>query len=159
MRKATLVSLAIFWVLCGKASAQRLDEIFKYKNIFDGKEVEVEGVLIGDIIKKRESVFVNLKSGSYFIGLYIPYAQAKEIKFSRRFSQEPDYVKVRGVFHKECPQHLGATDIHVEELTVLKRGRRVMFPFPKEKLIFVYILGGVALFFAVINLFRRHARR
>ena len=48
-------------------------------------------------------------------GLALPQVSAGYYQFG-------DTIRVKGIFHKNCPEHNGESDIHAQALAVIKKG-------------------------------------
>ena len=132
--------------------AHTLKEIFRDKDYFDKKIVTIEGELVGDIIKKQGGVIVNLKEGHQFIGLYIPYSLASKINYTRKYLTIGDRVRIKGIFNKECPLHFGEQDIHVQELEVVRKGKKLKETVVFPKKITALLLSIITLILGVFYL-------
>jgi len=113
--------------------------------LFNGRIVQVEGELVGDIIEGRDGFWVNLLDSETAIGVWCPSAEKSKIRFLGRYKVQGDYVRVIGVFHRQCGQHAGDIDIHANSIDVLQQGYEVSEEIPLEKVFFAIFLGIVSL--------------
>ena len=123
--KVTFVVLA-FIFFAGKGYSQAVESILKHKDFFDRKSVSVEGEVVGDIIKRGNHSIVNLKDGSFFIGLVLTPEQVHSIEFTRTSQSRGDLVKAEGIFYKEYPELSGESIISVKDLVVVKLLHRLL---------------------------------
>lgn len=114
-------------------------------SLFDGKIVEIEGELVGDIIESKDGFWVNVLDSKSVIGVWCLPGEKEKIKFLGRYGIKGDYVRVKGVFHKECVQHTGDRDIHAGSIDILKQGHKVSEEIPLDKVLFAIFLGVVSL--------------
>ncbi|KPK98723.1 MAG: hypothetical protein AMJ95_02885 [Omnitrophica WOR_2 bacterium SM23_72] len=101
------------------------EDLIKNAWEYDGKTVVYEGEVIGDIMRRKEFAWVNVKEGKSAIGIWVPHALLQDVAYSGSYKSKGDTVKVRGIFHRACPEHGGDLDIHAEALSVTSRGRTV----------------------------------
>lgn len=111
-------------VFTGAASAQpvSLKEILSSSAKFDGEIVEVEGEVIGDLIKDKDGAWINILSENNNIGIFSSDSRLdKAINFWGSYKENGDIVKIRGRFYNRCRRHQ-ERDIHAESITVVKKG-------------------------------------
>ncbi|MCM8788323.1 MAG: hypothetical protein NC907_00865 [Candidatus Omnitrophica bacterium] len=144
-------------IICGiTAIAQTLPAIVGNPDIFNEKSVIVKGELIGDIFDGRDGFWVNLLDSEIAIGIWFPKKEKEKIKFLGRYGIEGDFVKITGVFYKQCIQHKGDMDIHANSLEILKMGSKKDEKLPQSKIIFAFFLGIISLAaIGVLHLFSR----
>ncbi|MCM8758290.1 MAG: DNA-binding protein [Candidatus Omnitrophica bacterium] len=138
-------TLLVLLLLSAISKAQTLKALISSPDMFDGKVVIVQGELIGDIFSGRDGFWVNILDSGTAIGLWVPESEKNKIKFLGRYGIEGDYVKITGIFHKQCVQHAGDMDIHVSCFEIIKRGSYKKEQLPLEKIIFAFSLGIVSL--------------
>jgi len=147
MRKIMLVFM--FFVLT--VFAQNIisgKELFEKSKLLNNKKVIVIGECIGDIIKYKDDIWVNIKTqDGYFIGVVLNEKEAEKIKYLGRYRVKGDIIKVVGIFHANCPVHFGEMDIHSNEINVLQRGEICEEKIQKKKVFFSLILSFTILFF------------
>lgn len=142
-----ILRIMIFCLFCfwAGASAQTISALVNSPEKFDGKLVEVEGELIGDIISGKGGFWVNLLNSDRSIGIWLPDKEKEKIKFLGRYGIQGDFVKITGIFHHYCIEHKGDCDIHVLSLEIVKEGSEKQENLPVEKVIFAFSLGIVSL--------------
>ncbi len=89
---------------------------------FDGKEVVVEGEVIGDIMVRGAYAWVSVLDAGVAIGVWVPVAQTRDIVSTGSYGSQGDRVRVVGVFHRVCPEHGGDMDIHAQACTKVASG-------------------------------------
>ncbi len=123
-------------------------ELLEKSKLFDNKKVVVIGECIGDIIKYKDDIWVNIKTqDGYFIGVVLNEKEAKKIKYLGRYRVKGDIIKVVGIFHANCPVHFGEMDIHSNKIEVLQRGEIYEEKIQKKKVFLSLILSFTILFF------------
>jgi len=119
---------------------------------YDGKEVTIEGEVVGDIMIRGQSAWItvnddpysriSLEEGGSFkglsnigIGVWAQKEQVDDIKVLGGYKNKGDIVIVRGVFHRACHEHGGDTDIHAISIEVRKQGYPFRHPIQWWKLL------------------------
>lgn len=134
-------------------------ELIENAKEYDKKVVIYEGEVIGDIMERGEFAWINLHDGNYAIGVWIKKDMAKVIEYRGSYRFKGDWVRVKGIFNRICPEHGGNLDIHAFSLERIESGRET-----KERLVFPKLnlslnLGGVLLCLIILNLFLRRQRK
>lgn len=126
------------------------DDLINNAKHYDKKEVVYSGEVIGDIMERGENVWVNISDGSNAIGVWMTKGDAKEIKYTGKYSFIGDTVKVTGIFNRACPEHGGDLDIHSSKIEIIKQGFATA-----KKINYIYIIISAILLAAalVLNLF------
>ncbi|MDD3726236.1 MAG: hypothetical protein PHI44_03480 [Candidatus Ratteibacteria bacterium] len=153
--KKTFILLIITLLVAGISYSKDIknsEEVIPIKNLFeqvslyDGKEVVVQGEVIGDIMRDGEHFWVNIKDGDAFMGIVIDALQKDKIGCLGRYGIIGDTIKVRGTYHLHCPVHYGERDIHAEKLEVLESGYTVPKPLRIDRIVVSIILGVITIF-------------
>lgn len=111
--------LTIFSV---RAESVSLEEVLNYPDRFDSKTVEVEGETVGEMLSADKGAWVNIKDGSYNIGVFAQDKSAFEgIKYWGNYGRQGDWVKVKGTFNKDCSIHQ-ISDLHLLSLEIGRQG-------------------------------------
>jgi hypothetical protein len=125
--KIFLVFGFLFLVLC---NTMAYGQVASMKNIvikpdeFNGKIIEVEGEAIGELLidTRSNGFWLNLGAEGYNISIFSSdRAHFSKVKEWGQYGQTGDWVKVKGIFKRDCPQHQ-ISDIHLYSLEVLKKG-------------------------------------
>ncbi|MFC1804347.1 DNA-binding protein [Candidatus Omnitrophota bacterium] len=140
----TIISCAVFLVStnCHAQSVSSV-ELIGDAAAFDGKEVVYEGEVIGDIMKRGDHAWVNVRDGQASIGIWVARHLLKDVRFAGGYKAKGDRVEVRGEFHRACPEHGGDLDIHAKMLRKVSPGRLLQEKVNSSKRRFVFILLGV----------------
>lgn len=120
-----------------------IKNLFVQSNKFDGKIVEAEGEVIGEALKDKDKVWINISCAGSAIGVFLSDENLlKEIKYWGSYRQKGDIVKIRGRFYKNCPFHQ-KIDIHAQGVKVSKRG------FPRKEFVSSFKIKLAIVFFII----------
>lgn len=98
-------------------------ELVAQRERLNDRRVVVQGEAIGEALRAdTDHVWVNVRSGGTDVGLYVSRTAAEGINTYGDYDHTGDDVLADGVFHLACPQHAGALDVHVEDLSVREQG-------------------------------------
>jgi len=106
---------------------------------YDGKEILFEGEAIGDPMRRGDHAWVNLLDSSGAMGAWMPASDLALFAHYGSYREKGDLVRLRGVFHRACPDHGGDMDIHVESVERLEPGRAVAHPVNRVELLLAAI--------------------
>ncbi len=153
-----LVLLCLFVIRVEAALAVSAKELLENAELYDGKEIIYKGEVIGDIMLRGESAWVNVRDDTGVIGIFCPRDLVGEIKYPGSYQYRGDLVSVRGIFHHSCSQHGGDSDIHAERITLLQQGEPLAHPLEPQKVQASIILSAIVLVLAIIYLIVRRFR-
>ena len=111
----TLVSTCLFGQVGSAGLIERAREL-------DGREVVFVGEAIGEAMRRGDHVWLNLLESGGAIGIWVRRADMPAIRYFGSASARGDTLRVRGIFHRSCPEHGGDLDIHASALEVVTRG-------------------------------------
>lgn len=119
-----LVSLFAFYILDGSSFAQPIssEELIRNNQNYDAKEITYEGEVIGEVMRRKDGVWVNVYDNNNCIGVWMTKELAGIITYAGSYKTQGDIVQVDGVFNKSCPEHGGDLDIHATSLRKIKSG-------------------------------------
>ncbi len=121
-------------------------ELIENGQRYDEKEVVYEGEVIGEIMQRRDGVWVNINDGENSIGVWMPSELAAVIKYKGSYKAMGDILEVTGIFHQTCVQHGGDLDIHATSLRKIKSGwlkqERMV---PTKRNLLIILLGVLCL--------------
>ncbi len=121
---------------------------------FDGTIVEIEGEVIGEILKAPDGYWVNVSSFSYPIGVFSQHKEVfEEISHWGGYGQAGDIVKIEGVFNRECSEHQ-VGDIHLKKIEIIEEGYGKDISAPQEKIKMAVIAFIICLTTALIYLIK-----
>lgn len=116
------------------------DTLINESNQLDGKSVDFQGEVIGDIMRHDKYCWINVNDGTQAIGVYCTAEMTRSIKFVGDYKHTGDIIKVRGKFHKACQQHGGELDIHAQQVRIIKTGSLRNYPLTISKIYFALSL-------------------
>ncbi len=136
------------------------EELLNGARGYDGELVEFEGEVIRAVLPRGDHAWVNLHDGTAAIGVWVPLAATAEVRYAGTYKVRGDRVRVRGVFHRACPQHQGALDIHAVRFTVVAAGGPMEERLDRGKVFLLAVLLGVLSCLLIYDLLsRKRARR
>lgn len=116
------------------------NELVKNAHLYDGKIIEYQGEVIGDIMVRGRHVWLNVNDGTCAIGIWAEKSLVQNIKHTGDYNYIGDTIKVRGIFHRACPEHGGDLDIHAHEISIIEEGYKVEHPINPIKVVVAVIL-------------------
>lgn len=120
MKRSIVVFLLLYFIAStANAGPITIADLIENSKVYDQKQVQLEGEVIGDIMVRGEIAWVNIADDSGALGLVVPVHLIKQLT-PGRYSQRGSIVAVVGTFSRSCPKHGGDMDIHVTELRVIK---------------------------------------
>ena len=123
-------------------------KLLEQQDRLDSKQISFHGEVVGQPIYEKKGVFVNVMDQEFnALGIYMDKSMVAKITHYGRYGTRGDFVKVSGIFHKVCTQHGGDTDLHADEIQILKKGE--IIPKPKVspvKIILSFLLPLIVLF-------------
>ena len=122
----------------------------------DGKEVQIEGELIGDLMVRGDHLWLSLLDKGTAVGVWVEKGKLPLVRFLGAYGVQGDTVRIRGIMHRACPEHGGDLDIHAEAVELLKRGGVVAHPINRLKVFAASVLSLTGLWFVL--LWRRRER-
>lgn len=160
-KKLLFLAAMLALILCaGRSEAMTSDELIAHAKVHDGQEVQYEGEPIGSVLKRGDFVWLNVNDGSNAIAVWMPQAAVSIVRLIGGYGIEGDRVEIAGVFHRACPQHGGALDIHAHTMTVLRDGRVKPEILGRWKVMILIVLLGVLACLLILHIFvqRRNSK-
>lgn len=128
MKSKPSLSLPVLLLLaCPMAAQARSDgltsnDLIERAKELHGKEVVYTGEAIGDAMRRGDHSWVNVNDGSNAVGIWLDETQIAAIRIYGSYNEAGDLVRIRGTFHRSCPEHGGDIDIHALEVAIVKPG-------------------------------------
>lgn len=97
-------------------------ELFENSKKYDKKTVVYRGEIIGDVMKRGDFIWINLRDGDEVMGIFLPRELLPPIKYVGGYKTTGDILEVEGVFNAHCEEHGGDMDIHAEKIKIFKEG-------------------------------------
>jgi len=149
-----LFSILAVGIACAASRSLSSNELIKDAGEYDGKTIIYSGEVIGDIMLRGESAWVNVSDGDNALGIWMDASSAKEINFTGGYKNRGDILEITGVFHRACPEHGGDLDIHARSIRKLKTGGPVNHGLDAGKKNAIIILFGVLALTWILTLFK-----
>jgi hypothetical protein len=155
--KKLICIFGILFLTSGLALAQGIpgDELINNAKLYNGKIVSYKGEAIGEVMRRGDYAWVNIREGNTVLGIWLPFALAKEIAYAGSYNVRGDIVEVTGVFNRACPEHGGDLDIHAQALRKIVSGKQVKEKLNPAKANQALILLGVLFLVWILTLFLR----
>ncbi len=115
------ISLNAFYFFCYAEDVSSA-ELINNARQYDGKVVIYKGEVIGDIMARKEFVWINVNDGVNAIGIWSKKDLVKDILYTGKYKSKGDIIEIKGVFHRACLEHGGDLDIHIDELRKITSG-------------------------------------
>ena len=127
-------------------------DLFEKDEVYEGQKVTITGEVIGDIMRDGRTTWVNINDGDFLIGVAIfDESLLAKIKKTGRYRVQGDMVRISGVYHIHCGEHLGERDIHVETLDILSEGYELEDSLNIYEVVISLILAIATLFFVLLS--------
>jgi len=136
---------------CGAAEVvSSADLIVKAKDL-DGKIVEYEGEVVGDIMVRGGFAWLNLNDGKNAIGVWADRRAIGGITSTGGYKSKGDVVRVNGIFNRARSEHGGDPDIHAQTINKIVSGTKVIHPLDKRKMDLAILLTGLLVLTVLIG--------
>jgi hypothetical protein len=153
--KKTMIAFFMMILLTSSASAAEeiplltSDQIINQAKEMDGKSIQYEGEIIGDVLSRGEFAWLSITDGANALAVYLPTSEIPEDLVIGRYATRGDLVTITGDFHRACAEHGGDMDIHGETLVLIKSG----FSVPVQTSTKFSVLTGSVFLCALTGLF------
>ncbi len=152
MKKTIYILAVLLFFCCARhANAQKSvssTELIEKAAYYNNKTVEYQGEVVGDVMVRGDSCWVNLNDGANAIGIWADTNLLKGIiKYKGDYNNKGDILLISGIFHRACPQHGGDLDIHLSNAAKIKEGSVIKHPVSPVK-----IKNALGLFFVAMGL-------
>ena len=146
----------ITYSYCYAQEAISSTELIQSPQEYDQKEVVYEGEVIGEIMHRRQGVWVNINDGQNSIGVWLPPELTTVIEHRGSYKAKGDILQVKGIFNRACGQHGGDLDIHATSLLKIKSGwhRQEEIILAKRNLLIVLLVILCLILISKILVFR-----
>ena len=129
-------------------------ELINRAKQYDGQEVTYAGEVIGDIMERGDYCWINTNDGKNALGIWAPKELASGILHSGSYKYKGDWIEIKGVFHRACPEHGGDLDIHALEIHKVAQGSQVKDEVNPVKKILFFTLAGVLIVIWISNILK-----
>ncbi len=122
-------------------------DLAKADSYYEGQTVLVQGEAVGDRINDElqpENCWITLEemdsANPAVVSVFMSMEQSGVIDEYGRYGVQGTTLQVRGIFHLECGDHQGMSDIHVEEVSAVAAGHAIAKPVNYT----ILLAGGLA---------------
>ncbi|MCX7831844.1 MAG: hypothetical protein N2440_02970 [Actinobacteria bacterium] len=169
MRFNTIVVFILLLFLLATSQAfasDNLNDILSKPAENDGKTFSLEGEVVGVAVKSGSGYFIQLNQDPYSkrsiaeggklqgqnlaIPVFLSKELYKKIRYFGDYHVKGDIVEIEGVFNASCEEHNGDTDIHANQLKVVKKGyplKQVVGPVNAGISLFLFLVALLLAFF------------
>ncbi|MDI3280104.1 MAG: OB-fold nucleic acid binding domain-containing protein [Bacillota bacterium] len=119
----SLVLVDPFSLSAAEAPQVSLNRLIEEAASYHGKEVTVEGEVVGDVMLRGSYGWLNLSDGSAVLGVWGPAELLRQVRTGGGYWAQGDRVRVRGIFWRADPRQGGELDLQATALEVVARGR------------------------------------
>ena len=131
-----------------------LKDILNSPQAFNGREVEIEGEVVGESLKDSRGVWINIVSGSNQMGVFsADKGVVESITYWGSYRYTGDQLRIKGIFYKDCPIHQ-ISDVHLDTLEVIKKGYKNKVSISPQKRQLAIILSIICLMTAGLYLIK-----
>ena len=127
-------------------------ELIENAKSYDGQPVIYEGEVIGEVMRRRGGVWVNINDGDNSIGVWMSPDLSKIISHKGGYQTKGDILEVKGEFNLACPQHGGDLDIHATSLRKITSGWQMQEEIIPAKRSLVIILSVVLCLIIILRI-------
>lgn len=157
---SAILLLIIFFNISSASASISITGLIEKAKENDLKEVVIEGEIIGDIFYRGDFIWINVSDGNNAIGVWMPEKSAENLSHPGDYSHKGDFVQITGNFNRVCAEHIGETDIHSNNLIVLKKGENVGHQVDMQRLkITAGIFSVVIILFGIKLFLRKRAKK
>ena len=95
---------------------------------YEGQTVLVKGEVVGDRVNdefESDTCWITLQDNATtpsVVAVFMTKDQSSIIDTYGQYGQVGTQLQVRGIYHLECAEHQGMSDIHAEEVSALQEG-------------------------------------
>lgn len=116
-------------------------ELINNAKIYDGKQVQYQGELVGEAMARGQHVWLNLNDGINALGVWAEKGALENIRFAGNYHNSGDMIQVTGILHRSCLEHGGDFDIHAAALKIIGSGKEKTEVLSQAKVIWAGILA------------------
>jgi len=118
-----------------------INDLIENAKEYDGKEVVLEGEVIGGILDRGEDVWVNISDGNNSaIGIYMSKELSAVITTTGNYKTSGDRIRIVGIFQRACKDHGGDLDVHGSSVELVSKGKANDISYPSY---YPYIAVGL----------------
>lgn len=140
-----LFAIYLLFIIChlsfpAQASLIPGNDLIENAASYEGKLVEFQGEVVGDIMARGKYAWINVNDGQRAIGIWVEKSLIQDIKTTGSYNYIGDKIKATGIFHRACPEHGGDLDIHAQNISINEKGYKVEHPISQAKIVVALFL-------------------
>ncbi|MGL4345839.1 MAG: hypothetical protein ACRCTE_11625, partial [Cellulosilyticaceae bacterium] len=137
-QKKNLIGVLIVLLVCMFSipcfgDTVKIGDLIAKPEAFDGKTVQVEGEVIGDVMIRADNAWVNISDTSGVMGIWLTKEDAKRIHVTGDYKHVGDVIAVEGVFHQSFTAQNGDTATQATKMMIIQEGSMVVRSISDEK--------------------------
>ncbi|MEI6632848.1 MAG: hypothetical protein WCP22_03405 [Chlamydiota bacterium] len=133
-----LLGLSVWLSAAPSEAAIRVDSflsLVREGKTYDGKEIEIEGEAVGDVMMRGSYAWVNVRSPEdVALGIILAPEQARRIRQTGDYFHAGDRIRVTGTFRRFAAAYGGETCVVAREMTVARSGFATPHPVSRRKI-------------------------
>ncbi|MBI4752985.1 DNA-binding protein [Candidatus Desantisbacteria bacterium] len=126
---------------------------------YAGKNITLEGEIIGEVAKRGGNAWLNISDGNYGIGVFAPISIIPAISHTGNHNAKGAVVSVAGTLHRACPEHGGGLDIHAATIKLVSHGYFFQHAIQPDRIRAVLFLGLIAIIVISLYHLKNNTRR
>lgn len=128
-----------------EATYHKIDELILKAQEFDGKEIVIQGEVIGDVMPRQNGyLWFNVQDSTGIIGVWVHGLLAREIIVVGDYNYRGDEIEISGVFMRADSELAGETCVRAGSIDILKHGHRADLPLNPIKIKITAVLAVLA---------------
>ncbi len=166
MNNYALLLLGVYlwagFVFCPQVQAQeatyhKIDELIRRAQDFDGKEVVIQGEVIGDVMPRQNGyLWFNVQDSTGVIGIWAHGLLAREIIVAGDYNYRGDEIEIAGVFMRADSELAGETCLRAGSIDVLKNGHKIEHALNPIKIRIAAVLAVLAGILLLLRMMIQH---
>ncbi len=120
---------------------------------YEGRKVVLKGEVIGDIMRRGQFAWVNLRDKFNAVGVWVSADLTQKIAYKGNYRYKGDIVEVEGIFKHADSQLGGDFCIRAGQLSIIEKGHYLAHPVSATKINISLSMLAVTLCLLVLRLF------
>lgn len=155
LKRIILIILFISAAYISHADSISSTELINNAKRYDGKTINYEGEVIGDIMKRGKCAWININDGQNAIGIWVNNILIGDIIYKGSYNSMGDRVEVIGIFHRACPEHGGDLDMHAQSIRKITAGGQIPEKLDSNKIKTAFILLSISMLLLLWDILTR----
>lgn len=127
-------------------------ELIAKPQLYEDRLVSVTGEVIGEVMKRGELSWINLKNGDAVIGVLVPTSMIPSISYAGNYHYRGDTIEVVGIFRHSDPGVGGEFSIRADRVAIIESGYRTEHELSPTKVRLAWSMFGITAFLLVLRL-------